>query len=97
MSETHAKKISVSLPVDVFKDLDGLAYLSGVSRSALLSAILSNVLPPLREKAISLGVECNDGSPGLSRRYSSASKALIDSYVSSLRGELQHDLFKETK
>lgn len=96
MSEQHAKKISVSLPIDVFNDLDGLASLSGLSRSALLSAILSNVLPDVRDSVLSIAHSVDSDASGY-RRYRSSSKALIDGYVSSLRGELQHDLFKETK
>ena len=96
MSEKHAKKISVSLPVEVFNDLDQLAHLSGVSRSALLSAILSSVLPDVRDSVVSIARSVEAGASGY-RRYRSSSKALIDGYVSSLRGELQHDLFDETK
>jgi hypothetical protein len=97
MSEQHAKKISVSLPIEVFNDLDALAHFSGVSRSALLSAILANVLPDVRDSVVSLSHTFDPASSGAYRRYRTSSKDLIDSYVSSLRGELQHDLFQKTK
>ena len=94
-----SRKISVSLPSEVVDDLDLIAHLSNTSRSAFLSAVLVKSLPLIKDGVISLCEAVSAGSEGVSddvvvKRYRSASRDVIDSFLASLDEEIQHDLFK---
>jgi len=96
------RKISVSLPDEVVRYLDEISHLAGVSRSAFLSAVLVRSLPAVRNSAFDAfqasAVDLDSiGADEVKKRYRSASKAIVDEYLASLDGELQHDLFKEAK
>lgn len=98
----QSRKISVSLPSNIVDDLDLLAHLAGVSRSGFLSAVLVKSLPAVKDATISLCEAISedvskggfDGSSAdVVKRYRSASKGIVDSFIASLDDEVQHDMF----
>lgn len=97
MSGPSVKRITVSLPPEVLEQLDLVAKAMGLSRSAFLSGLLGQTLPPICSLA---SVTPPDGSEGSSRRYRGELVSHINSMISGLQDELrdlegQDDLFKE--
>lgn len=85
----------MSLPTSVVSNLDFLAGTMGVSRSALVSALMSDVLPPLIPLA---KVAAQGVTEGDSRRYrgefASELNAMLERLNDGLEG-VQDDLFSK--
>ncbi len=95
MSGSGVRRVTLSLPSKVVSDLDYLSKSLGVSRSAFVSAVLEDLLPPLLPLAniVEKGVTKGD-----SRRYRGDFAAELQGLVGRLNSgveELQDDLFKE--
>ena len=75
------KKVTVSLPPDVLADLDHVAAVVGLSRSAFLSSLLGQSLPQTRAAVDALA------------RYNAQSRDAIDSFMKKLISGGQDDLF----
>ncbi len=92
MASTGVTRVTLSFPSKVVSDLDFIASALGVSRSALVSGLLTDVLPPL----IPLAHIAKDGlTDGDSRRYRGDFKEEMQLMLGRLQGELQDDLFKK--
>lgn len=83
------RKISVSFPADLVKDLDEVSYALGVSRSAFLSSFLGSTLPSVRDSVFTAylasrtaSVASNEADPLARTRYRSASKGVVDDFLS---------------
>lgn len=88
-------RVTVSLPQSVVDDLDYISKTAGISRSAFLSALLSETLPPLIPL---VQVASSGSSEADSRRYRGAAVTFINDAVSRLTTgaeALQDDLFKK--
>lgn len=88
-SKVPFRRITVSLPCSVASDLDAVSLALSVSRSALLSGLLCQFLPQLRdavlsESAVDLGFTSNSASEGVLRRYRSSNKDLLDRYINAI-------------
>lgn len=98
-SAIGVKKVTVSLPPKILADLDHIAALVGLSRSAFLSSILSQSLPEIKSTVDSLAsvvAKANgdpDSSPEALARYSAYSKDAIDTFILKLVSGGQDDLF----
>jgi len=94
------RKISLSLPPDVVANLDTLSSSMGLSRSAFLSALLTESLPPMITTLSSISdlideIEGSDVSPAVAQqRYNAGSKDAINAFLRSVVGGVQDDLFK---
>jgi hypothetical protein len=66
MASNNTQRITLSLPADVVSNLDFLSGTMGVSRSALVSALMSDILPPLVPLA---KIAAQGVTEGDSRRY----------------------------
>jgi hypothetical protein len=90
------RKVSLSLPPAVVDDLDALSSTMGLSRSAFLSALLAESLPPLRatmDTVVALKDGVVDGDDSSLQRYNAGSKDAIDSFLRGVIGGVQDDLF----
>ena len=102
-SSPGVKRVTISLPAHVLEDVDTIASMMGVGRSAFLSSILSQTLPLVRATAETLmqGVikdldkDYRSGvdSETCLKRYRDASQASIDGLIESLLAGGQDDLF----
>jgi len=93
MSDEGVKKITMSIPVGLVTELDFVCERLGLSRSALVSGLLTPVVP----KYVEL---CGRRSAyeGAARRFSGSSMESIILALDSLQDELkdeQYDPFKE--
>lgn len=86
------KRVTLSLPSKVVSDLDFVSKSLGVSRSALVSGLLADILPPLIPLA---SIAHSSVSESDSRRYRGEFKAEMQAMLSQLSEGLQDDLFKE--
>jgi len=94
-SESNVKRVTLSLPVGTVKDMDLLAHTLGLSRSAFVSGLLSQILPPMIPLCHAAAKVCSESD---SKRYRGDSIAEIDNLVGLLQSgleELQGDLFKK--
>ncbi len=95
MSKSDVRRITLSMPASVVSDLDFISSALGVSRSAFVSALLGDALPPL----VPLAHVASSGSTGAdSRRYRGEFVEELRSTVGRLNSgleELQDDLFKK--
>lgn len=94
------KKVSLSLPPAVVADLDLLSNAMGLSRSAFLSSLLSQTLPPMTSTVITLigdaeaVLDSYGDEPAVAQqRYNAHSKAFIDDFIKNLTSGGQDDLF----
>lgn len=102
-SNPGVKRVTVSLPVHVVEDVDAIASLMGVGRSAFLSSLLSQTLPLARATAETLMQKTikqleQDHASGVDsetclKRYRDSSRASIDSLIDSLLAGGQDDIF----
>lgn len=102
-SSPGVKRVTVSLPAHVVEDVDAIANLMGVGRSAFLSSLLGRTLPLARATAETLmhrtihdlEVDHKSGmdSETCLRRYRDSSRAAIDALIDSLLAGGQDDLF----
>lgn len=95
MSKSDVRRITLSMPSSVVSDLDLLSSSLGVSRSAFVSALLGDVLPPLVPLTKIVSPESSGAD---SRRYRGEFAEELRSMVGRLNSgfeELQDDLFKE--
>lgn len=102
-SNSGVKRVTVSLPVHVLEDIDAIATLMGLGRSAFLSSLLAQTLPLSRATAETLMAKSIrqlelDRASGLDseiclKRYRDSSRASIDSLIDSLLAGGQNDLF----
>lgn len=91
------RRVTVSLPPLTLNQLDFVAAQLGVSRSAFISALLGDILPPLVPMA-KLVKASQEGSEADSKRYRGEFASTLDDMVKKLNagyGELQDDMFKE--
>jgi len=92
---SNVRRLTVSLPKEVVSNLDYISSTIGMSRSAFLSALLSESLPPL-VPLVQITAEC--AREGDQKRYRGAATSAIDATVSRLVSGievLQNDLFKK--
>jgi hypothetical protein len=95
------KKVSLSLPPSVVSDLDTISSSMGLSRSAFLSSLLSQILPPMSSTIATLIANSSDLMDAHGdvldsmpqQRYNAHSKVSIDEYIKNLTNGGQHDLF----
>lgn len=92
---SNVRRLTVSLPKEVVSNLDYISTTIGMSRSAFLSALLSESLPPLVPlvQVVASGVKDGD-----LKRYRGSATSSIDETVSRLVSGievLQDDLFKK--
>lgn len=88
------RKVTVSLPPSVVDDLDLISSSVGLSRSALLSSVLSESLPALKSTVVTLvGLSNPNGSDASQQRYNSSSKDAINDYIRKITSGGQDDLF----
>jgi hypothetical protein len=92
MASTGVKRVTLSFPSKVVSDLDFISSALGVSRSALVSGLLTDILPPLIPLANIVKKDLTDGD---SRRYRGEFKEEMQTILERLNGELQDDLFKK--
>lgn len=91
------RRVTVSLPPLTLEQLDFVASQLGVSRSAFISALLGQLLPPLVPMA-HLVKSSREGSEAESKRYRGEFASVLNEQVRKLNSgyeELQDDLFKE--
>lgn len=94
---TGVRRVTISLPPLTLNQLDFVAAQLGVSRSAFISALLGDVLPPLVPMA-KLVKASQEGSEVDSKRYRGEFASTLDDMVKKLNAGyegLQDDLFKE--
>lgn len=95
MASNNTKRITLSLPSDVVSNLDFLSEAMGVSRSALVSALMGDILPPLIPLA---KITIQGVSEGDSRRYRGEFVAELDAMLGRLTEGMegvQDDLFNK--
>lgn len=81
------RRVSVSLPSDVVDHLDFVSSRMGCSRSALLSALLTEALPPLRQIASCLPPKGEEVTGVHAQRFrGEAARALGDQVARLLSG-----------
>lgn len=86
------KRVTVSLPEPLLGDLDTIAALLGLTRSATLSSLLENTLRITRTSLFPALLEAKHDIEGgvaleaVTKRYCASAKDLIDSEVASLLG-----------
>jgi predicted transcriptional regulator len=95
MPSIRTQRVTLSLPSDVVSNLDFLASSMGVSRSALASALMSDILPPLIPL---VQIASQGSSEGDSRRYRgefvTELNAMLGRLTEGVEG-LQDDLFNK--
>ena len=95
MASAKTQRITLSLPSEVVSNLDFLSNTMGVSRSAFVSALMSDILPPLVPLA-KIAAQC--GKEGDSRRYRGEFASELNSMLERLNDGLegiQDDLFSK--
>lgn len=91
---TDFKRCSVSLPVTLVDNLDYVAKRLRMSRSALLSAILTEGLPHLVHVVSTLPADLSTVTDADARRFRGAAADLLSEQVASImRTGGQDDLF----
>lgn len=91
------QRITLSLPPLTVNQLDFVASQLGVSRSAFMSALLGNILPPLVPMAHLVKASA-EGSEADAKRYRGDFALSLDDMVKRLNAgyeELQDDLFRD--
>lgn len=94
---TSVQRVTFSLPPLLVNQLTFVASQLGVSRSALMSAMLGDILPPLVHMA-HLAKAANEGSDTEARRYRGELVNSLNEQVRNLNAgyeELHNDLFKD--
>jgi len=75
---TNISKVTVSLPDDSLDELDAVAAVLGVTRSAALSAILNHTLTRAQNRLVINTFQDYELRQATLKRYTSSSKAQID-------------------
>lgn len=89
-------RVTVSMPDDLLSDLDYVAGRFGISRSGVVTGLLGQVLPSVREIAALLPPEVSEATEADVKRFRGASAEIISRQIAKLlAGEVQHDLFSE--
>lgn len=91
----NTQRITISLPNKVVDDLNFISKTAGMSRSAFLSALLTESLPPMIPL---VQIAASGSKDGDSRRYRGAAIEFIDAAISRLASgseALQDDLFSK--
>lgn len=85
------RRVTLTLPTALVVSLDGTAQFLGVSRSALCTQLMGEIVPPLYDLLQTAADELGQGeSPGdVRRRLRGASKALVERRVAAALQELQ--------
>lgn len=90
-------RVTISLPPSTLEQLDFVSRQLGVSRSAFVSSLLGEVLPPLVPMA-QLVSSASEGSEAEFKRYRGDFASELDSMVRKLNSgyeELQDDMFNK--
>lgn len=85
----NLKKISVTVPPDLLADLDYVAARLSISRSSLISTLMSEPLHTMRELLVDVPI---DPTPEDVIRFRGASAVLVRDKIDSLKG-MADDLF----
>lgn len=98
MPAKNTRRFTVSLPLDTADQLDAVAAAMGITRSAFLSSVLAEMLPPLCKIATTISVA--ETKP-VRRRYAGevidSTRSALEDYKRQLEGleERQDDLFSK--
>lgn len=84
MARSNVRKVSLSLPSDLVRDIDFVAAALGLSRSAFISAYLRDAITPLVPLA---HVVSTSGSSD-AKRYRGESMEAINGLIDRLKGEI---------
>lgn len=93
-----SRRISLSLPVELTRQLDFVSGRMGLSRSALVSALLSQGLPTMVDLLQSVPANPKDATPSERRRFRGIAAKSIANEIEGLfllAGESQDDLFSK--
>ena len=89
-----SRRISLSLPDDLIGQLDFVSDRMGLSRSALVSALLSQGLPTMVDMLKAVPANPDDATPSERRRFRGiAAKSIANEIEDLLTGESQNDFF----
>lgn len=92
---TNSVRVTLSFPPGVLSNIDFVSRALGVSRSAFVSALMADVLPPLLPYARIVSSELSEAD---ARRYRGEFASELNSMVERLNKGmegLQDDLFKD--
>lgn len=92
---SSSRRVSLSLPCDLLDQLDFVCGRMGLSRSALVSALVSQATPTMVEMLKSVPPNPDDATSAERRRFRGiAAKSIATEIEALLTGEVQHDIFK---
>lgn len=96
-NKSTVKKVSFSIPVRIVDDLDFVSEALGLSRSAFVSALLSQQMPDIVRLCDARGGASDGGRGG--KRYRGDSidsiNIMFNQFKIGLREEIQGELFKK--
>lgn len=90
-----SRRTSLSLPSELIAQMDFVSSRMGLSRSALVSGLLSSALPTMVEMLQAVPPGITDATVSERRRFRGiAAKSIANEIEGLLTGELQNDLFE---